>query len=258
MLLDLEPRYAPARVAPGGTPAPRIRQVVHLHQNVDGAVRHRGHVMQPGVKTQDVLVFHLCDEALTEGWHDVLAKHEPVVRHRCRLAVHLDILALVALGEVGNGRDGRRLGRDRRLPLLDSGDDRRGVLARLLGGELAMRAEGHALRAAEGAGLDDEDLLARGVDADAETGKITVPEDGVLAVDAEAVHDAFRESAILGLRHVAVLLRRGFGWLDRYRRRKRLGSARVSIQGYRCERLRVSLAREGILAGTENFVNTAS
>ena len=30
----------------------------HLEQNVGGSVRHRGHVIQSIVKTQDVLVFH--------------------------------------------------------------------------------------------------------------------------------------------------------------------------------------------------------
>ena len=44
-----------------------------------------------------------------------------------------------------------------------------------------MLAEGHAPGTAEGAGLDEEDLLAAGVDAEAETGHLAVPEDGVLA-----------------------------------------------------------------------------
>ena len=155
------------------------------------------------------LCFHVRDEPLPEGGHDVLAQHEPVVRHRRRLAVHLDVFALIALREVGNGRDGRRLGRNRRLALLDSGDDRGGVLAGRLRGERGIPAERHALRLAECAGLDDEDLLAGGVDSDPEPGKIAVPEDGILAIDGQAVQDAFGESAELGLRHGAVLLQGG-------------------------------------------------
>ena len=64
--------------------------------------------MQLGVKGQDVLGFDVRDEALSKGRHDVLAKHEPVVGHRRRLAVHLGIFALIPLGEVGDGRDRRR------------------------------------------------------------------------------------------------------------------------------------------------------
>ena len=120
-------------------------------------------------------MFHVRDEPLPEGRHDVLAQHEPVVRHRCRLAVHLDVFPLIALREVGNGRNRRRRRRNRRLALLDSGDDRSGVLAGCLGSELGISAERYALRPAERTGLDDEDLLGRGIDSDAETGKIEVP-----------------------------------------------------------------------------------
>ena len=124
--------------------------------------------------------------------------------------MHLDILALVAFGEVGDGQVGCRLGLrlNRRLTLLDSGDDFGGVLAGYLCRDVAMRSEGHALGTPEGAGLDDEDLLAARVDSDAKTRKIAIPEDGVLPVDGEPVHDPFGESAVLRLCHVAMLLRR--------------------------------------------------
>ena len=117
--------------------------------------------MQPVVETQDVLVFHVRDEAVSERGHNVLAQHEPVMRHRRRLAMHLDVFALIALREVGDGGDGRRLRRDRRLALFDSGNDRSGVLAGRVGREFGIPAERYALRPAERAGLDDEDLLAR-------------------------------------------------------------------------------------------------
>ena len=68
-----------------------------------------------------------------------------------------------------------------------------------------MLAEGHALRTADGAGLDDEDLLAGGVDPDAEAEQVAVPEDGVLATDGETVDDALGEGVILALRHNVVL-----------------------------------------------------
>ena len=57
---------------------------------------------------------------------------------------------------------------------------RSGFPAGLVGGELAVAAHGDALGAAENAGLHDVDLAARQVDADAEAGKVAVPEHGVL------------------------------------------------------------------------------
>ena len=174
-------------------------------------------------------MFNLCDKAFAEGGHDVLAKHEPVVRHRCRLAVHLNILALVALGEVGDGRNGRRLRRDRWLTLLDSRDDCRGVLAGALGRELGIRAEGHALRAAEGAGLDDEHFLAARVDADAETGND--PRSQKMA--SFPLTERRSKTRLERVRYWACAMFRcscesDLGGLDRHQRRKRLGSARGS------------------------------
>ena len=58
-----------------------------------------------------------------------------------------------------------------------------------------MPAERRPFRATEGAGLDDEHFLAGGVDPDAESGKITIPEDGVLAVYGQAFKDPFGESS---------------------------------------------------------------
>ena len=213
VLLDPEAGHASARVGSGGTPAPCVGEVEHLDQDVGRPVGHGGHVVQAVVKGEDVLVFDVGDEALAEGRHDMLAKHEPVVGDGQRFAVHRDILALVALGEVGDGRVGSRFGRNGRLSDLDACDDCGGLLAGVIGGEVgvAMLAEADALRAAEGTGLDDEDLLAGWVDADAEAGKVAVPEDGVLAVDREAVHGTLGEGAVLAFRQGAVLLGGGPG-----------------------------------------------
>ena len=150
------------------------------------------------VKGEDVLVFDVRDEALAEGRHDVLAEHQPAMVDGQVLAVHRDILALVALGEIGDGRVGRRLRRNGRLSGLDARDDVGGLLTGVVDGEVgvAMLAEADALRAAEGARLDKEDLLARGIYSNAEAGKVTVPEDGVLAVDRETIHGAFGEPGV--------------------------------------------------------------
>ena len=98
------------------------------------------------------------------------------------------------------------------LPGLDACDDVGGLLAGVVDGEVgvAMPAEADALRAAEGARLDDEDLLARGIYSNAEARKVIIPEDGVLAVDREAVHGALGEGAVLVFGHGAATLRGGF------------------------------------------------
>ena len=148
--------------------------------------------------------------------------------------MHLDVFALIALREVGNGGNRRWLGPNRRLALLDSGNDRSGVLAGCLRSERGIPADRYAVRPTERPGLDDEDLLAGRIDSDAESCKIAVPEDGILAIDGQAVHDTFGESAELGLRHGAVLREADPAGFDRFRCRKRLGSARGSQMGSKC------------------------
>ena len=132
-----------------------------------------------------VLVFDVRDEAPAEGRHDMLAKHEPVMGDGQGFAVHRDILSLVALGEIGDCRVGRGHRRNGRLSGFDARDDVGGLLSGMVDGEVgvAMPAEADALGAAEGARLDDEDLIAGGIYSNAEAGKVAVPEDGVLAVD---------------------------------------------------------------------------
>ena len=117
------------------------------------------------------------------------------------------MLALESRGKVGDGRRGGRLRLDRGLAELDARDDLGGLLAGLGGGDgVAVLADGDALRTAEGAGLDDVELAAVGIDADPEAGEVVVPEDGVLAVDRETVHDSLGEGVPLGPGHGGALL----------------------------------------------------
>ena len=90
------------------------------------------------------------------------------------LAVQRNVFALVSLGEVGDGRFGRGFRRNGRLPGLGARDDVGGLLAGVVDGDVggAMGAEADALRAAKGARLDNEDLLAGGVHSNAEAGKV--------------------------------------------------------------------------------------
>ena len=82
VLLDPEAGHAPGRVAARGAPAPRVRQVEHLHQNVGRPVGDGRHVVQAVVEGEDVLVFDVRDAKLAEGRHDMLAQHEAVMGNR--------------------------------------------------------------------------------------------------------------------------------------------------------------------------------
>ena len=159
--------------------------------------------------------------------------------------MHRDILALVAPGQVGDGRVGRGLGRNRRLSGLDARDDVGGLLPGVVDGEVgvAMGPEADALRAAEGSRLDDEDLLARGVDSNPGAWKVAIPEDGVLAVDRETVHGALGEGAVLAFGHGSAIIRGGFcAAIFRELARKRRGSMVTATVDVGCDGLIAGLA----------------
>ena len=78
-------------------------------------------------------------------------------------------------------------------PLLDAVDDGDRLFARLLGGELAMPAEGYALRSAGPAALDNIDLAPGRVDPDPEPRECAIPEDGILTLDSQPVDGSFGE-----------------------------------------------------------------
>ena len=81
------------------------------------------------MQRQDVLALDLRDGKLAQNGHDVPGEHQPVVRGGRRLAMQLHMLAHIAVRQVGE----RRLGRDGLFSRLDAGDDRRRLLARLVG-----------------------------------------------------------------------------------------------------------------------------
>ena len=74
--------------------------------------------------------------------------------------------------------------RDGRFDAVDDGDR---LFARLLDGELAMPAEGNALRSSRPAALDDIDLAPRRIDAGPEAGEFAIPEDRVPCLDGQPV-----------------------------------------------------------------------
>ena len=173
MRFDLVPTNRLARVPAGRAHLPQLRQVEHLHQDVDRPVRHGGLFAQPVLKFEDVLALHLRHAEFSQDRHDVLAQHDAVVRRSRRFVVHVDVFALVALGEVGHGRLGLFLGEG--LAGLDARDQPDGLLAGLVGRDLAVEADCHTLRLALRPGLNHVYLDARGVDADTEAREIRIP-----------------------------------------------------------------------------------
>ena len=87
------------------------------------------------------------------------------------------------------------------LAPLDAVDDLGRAFACLGCGDLAMGAEGDAAWPATRPALDDVDLAARGIDAHAEAGQRTVPDDDITLGDRERVHRPAREGQRATARH---------------------------------------------------------
>ena len=73
------------------------------------------------------------DLDLPQRRHDVLGEHDAVVGYGRRSATHRDVLALVALGELGHRWVGLRCDRNGLFSGLDAGNDASGFLAGLIG-----------------------------------------------------------------------------------------------------------------------------
>ena len=97
----------------------------------------------------------------------------------------------VALCQIGHGERGLRRCRHGVLAPFDAVDDGNRLFARLLDGELAMPAEGNALRSSRAAALDDIDLAPGRIDANSEAGQFAIPEDGVVCFDGQPVDGSF-------------------------------------------------------------------
>ena len=200
--LHLVAAHRLAGVSARRTHLPQFGQVEHLHQHVHRAVRDCRHLPQPVLEFQDVLALHFRDPQVAQAGQDVLPQHEAVVLPGDRFAVHVDVFAQIAFAEVRDRGFGSRV--DERFSVLDAGDEPGGLLTSPVGRELAVAAHGHAFGLAPGPCLDHVDLATRRVNAHPEAGEFSVPEQRVLAIDREAVHDALGEGAIVAVRHVVV------------------------------------------------------
>ena len=107
----------------------------------------------------------------------------------------------VPRGQIGHGERGLGRCRHRVFAFLDAVDDSDRLLARLLGGELAMPAESNALGSSRAAALDDIYLAPGRVDPNAEAGKFAIPEDRVLTLDGQPVDGSFGECEFGSSRH---------------------------------------------------------
>ena len=112
----------------------------------------------------------------------------------------LDVVLEHEFGEIGDGGR-RRLRRPGVLAPLDPVDDGGGFAAAVLNGLGADPPERHPLQACRSPGLDDVELAPGGMHPHAEAGKVAVPEDRVLAVGPEPVHNPLGQSERAALRH---------------------------------------------------------
>ena len=104
-------------------------------------------------------------------------------------------------GEIGHGGFGLGLRRDRVKPALDTVDDGGRLAAPLVDRHPGAGPEGHPLEAGGSPGLDNVNLAAVALDADAEAGEIAVPVKDILAGDRQGGDAAGSETEGAFLRH---------------------------------------------------------
>ena len=150
-------------------------------------------LVQPLMKRDHVRPFDGVDRAFSQRRYNVVVQRAAVRLCCAWLAMHRHVDFTEPLGQVGH-RDRPRRIRLRPLAPLDPVDHRRGLLARHLRGDLPVPAQAHALPSARPARLNDEDLPARGVDPDAETGETAVPDYSVLVRGPQFIHRALGQA----------------------------------------------------------------
>ncbi len=94
---------------------------------------------------------HRSDRHLSQRRQDVVVERSPVDPLGVRVTVHRHMRLHVPFRQIGNGERGLRRCRHRVLAPFDAVDDGNRLFARLLDGELAMPAEGNALRSSRAA-----------------------------------------------------------------------------------------------------------
>ena len=134
---------------------------------------------------------HRSDRHRSKRRQDVVVERSPVDPLGVRVAVHRHMRLQVPLRQIGNGERGLGRCRHRVLAPFDAVDDGNRLFARLLNGELAMPAQGNALRSARSAALHHKDLAPGRIDANSEAGQFAIPEDRVPSLDGQPVDGSF-------------------------------------------------------------------
>ena len=184
--------------------APRLGQGEHLGENHQRPVRRAGRIAKPVMQRRGMLPPDRFDRQLSQCRQDMVAERSPVDPGGVRVAVHRHMPLHVALRQTGHGEPGRWRRGDRILAPLDAVDDASRLAARLFGRDLAMPAQGDALRPARPPALDDVDFPARGIDPHPVARQIMIPEDGVLR-GGEPVDGPLRYGQVVSLWHRALL-----------------------------------------------------
>ena len=191
------------RPASGWHHPPVLGEREHLGGHPHRLVRRRGLVPQLVVQRRHVLRPDILQNLRAKRGEDVVPDGQPVVLGRARLAPHRHVLIEAAFGQIGHGGLQRRLCWDRVLAPLDPIDDDGRLASALIDRLAADPSQGDPLQAGRPPGLDDVELAPGGVDTDAEARQVAVPEDRVLAVGLQPLHNPLGqlEGTSLGHRH---------------------------------------------------------
>ena len=153
------------------------------------------------MERDDILRVDVLHRHSSERRNDVPVDGGPVEILGLGFAMDLHIGSHAAGREIGDGGIGIGLRRDRVQAALDAVDDGGRFATPHVDRHPGERAERHPLEAGGSPGLDDVNLAAVALDADAEAGEIAVPVDGVLAGDRQGGDAAGGEAEGASLRH---------------------------------------------------------
>ena len=137
----------------------------------------------------------------TEHRQDVPLEDAAIGCDGSRLAMRRYVHAHEAFGERGHGQLRLRDHRHRVLSPLDAVDDDGGLLAGLVGGDVAVEPERDSFRSGRASRLHDVGLAPRGLHPHAEACQVPVPEDGILRADGERIHRALGDTQLASSRH---------------------------------------------------------
>ena len=153
------------------------------------------------MERDDILRGNVLHRHGSERRNDVPVDGGPIEIDGFRLAMDVHVGAHAARREIGHGGCRLGLGRDRIEAALDAVDDGCRFAAPHVDRHPGEGAERHPFEPRGSAGLDDVDLAAVALDADAEAGEVAVPVKDILAGDRQGGDAAGGEAEGAFLRH---------------------------------------------------------